>query len=91
MSRHHSAPMEVQIGDRRRRGVQIFSPAGKPLGIISSPKFAYPQHPANLTFAGKDRQTLYVTARKGLFRIPMKATGHPFPGKQIPKPAEPKP
>jgi gluconolactonase len=51
-------------------GVQIFSPAGSALGLIS-----FPEQPANVTFAGADRKTMYVTARTGLYRITM-----PIPG-----------
>lgn len=56
-------------------GVQVFSPAGEFLGNI-----AFPQHPANVTFGGPERRTLYVTARTGLYRCKMKAVGHVYPG-----------
>jgi gluconolactonase len=51
-------------------GLQVFSPQGKPLGIIS-----VPEQPANVTFAGPENRTLYVTARTSLYTIPMQATG----------------
>ena len=51
-------------------GVQIFSPAGKPLGLV-----AFPEQPANVTFGGADRKTMYVTARKGLYRVQMPIAG----------------
>ncbi len=54
-------------------GIQVFSPAGKLLGII-----AIPEQPANVTFGGPSNRTLYVTARKGLYRCEMEATGHQF-------------
>ncbi len=45
-------------------GVQVFSPAGEPLGIIALPK-----SPQNLAFSGKDRGTLYVVGRGSVYRI----------------------
>ena len=54
-------------------GLQVFNPQGKPLGVIS-----VPEQPANVTFAGPDNRTLYVTARTSLYTIPMQATGHVF-------------
>jgi gluconolactonase len=54
-------------------GLQVFSPAGKALGII-----AFPEQPANVTFGGKDLKTLYVTARTSVYTVPMEATGHLF-------------
>jgi len=57
-------------------GLQVFSPAGKLLGIIS-----LPEQPANVTFAGPDNKTLYVTARTSLYAIPMEVAGHVFPAK----------
>ena len=58
-------------------GLQVFAPSGKQLGIIK-----VPEHPANVTFGGKNNQTLYVTARKSLYAIDTEATGHVFPGPQ---------
>lgn len=55
-------------------GIQVFSPDGKALGII-----AFPEQPANCTFGGKDRKTLFVTARTSLYSVEMEATGHVFP------------
>nr|MDQ3331638.1 SMP-30/gluconolactonase/LRE family protein [Planctomycetota bacterium] len=43
-------------------GVQVFSPDGKLLGNIE-----LPEQPANVTFGGPDRKTLYATARTGLY------------------------
>ncbi len=54
-------------------GLQVFDPAGKPLGII-----AIPEPPANVTFGGADLKTLYVTARTSLYTAPMEAKGHRF-------------
>jgi gluconolactonase len=56
-------------------GLQVFDPSGKQLGII-----AIPEHPANVTFGGKDNKTLFVTARKSLYSVETEATGHVFPG-----------
>jgi gluconolactonase len=55
-------------------GIQVFDPAGRPLGILE-----FPEQPANCTFGGKDNKTLYVTARTSLYAVPMEATGHVFP------------
>lgn len=56
-------------------GIQVVSPDGKILGVI-----AFPEQPANVTFGGADRKTLYATARKSLYAVSMEATGHAFPG-----------
>ena len=56
-------------------GLQVFSPEGKQLGIIP-----VPEHPANVTFGGPGNHTLFVTARKSLYAIETKATGHVFTG-----------
>ena len=54
-------------------GLQVFDPLGKMLGVIS-----VPEQPANVTFAGPENRTLYVTARTSVYTIPMQATGHQF-------------
>lgn len=54
-------------------GIQVFDSAGKLLGILE-----VPEQPANVTFGGPDRQTLYVTARKSLYSARMQAVGHSF-------------
>lgn len=54
-------------------GVQVCDPQGKLLTII-----AVPEVPANVTFGGDDFQTLYITARKGLYRCPMPIKGLVF-------------
>lgn len=51
-------------------GVQIFSPAGKSLGLV-----AFPEQPANVCFGGDDWKTMYVTARAGLYRVKMPIAG----------------
>ena len=60
-----------------RIGVQVWSPAGEYLGNIE-----FPQQPANVTFGGKDRKTLYATCRTGFYSVPMQAQGHVFTGKE---------
>lgn len=54
-------------------GLQVFSPKGELLGIIS-----VPEQPANVTFGGPDMKTLFITARTSLYSAPMEATGHRF-------------
>ncbi len=54
-------------------GIQVVSPEGNVLGILE-----LPEPPANVTFGGPDRKTLYITARTSLYAIPMHATGHRF-------------
>lgn len=56
-------------------GVQVVSPDGKILGVVE-----FPEQPANVTFGGPNRKTLYVTARTSLYSVEMEATGHVFPG-----------
>lgn len=56
-------------------GLQIFRSDGKQLGIIS-----IPEHPANVTFGGPGHHTLFVTARRSLYAVETKATGHVFSG-----------
>lgn len=53
-------------------GVEVFSPAGTQLGLVQ-----FPEQPANVTFGGPDRSTMYVTARKGLYRVKMPVPGLP--------------
>jgi gluconolactonase len=52
-------------------GIQVFSDAGELLGIIQ-----VPEQPANCAFGGPDNRTLYITARKGLYRCVMPIPGH---------------
>lgn len=51
-------------------GVQVFDAKAQYLGTISVPR-----QPANVAFAGPGKQTLYITAREGLYRIKMLAKG----------------
>ncbi|MBL8870456.1 MAG: SMP-30/gluconolactonase/LRE family protein [Planctomycetaceae bacterium] len=59
-------------------GVQVCNRDGKLLTIIQVPEV-----PANVTFGGDDFKTLYITARKGLYRCPMPVAGLVF-GKSQP-------
>jgi gluconolactonase len=65
-SRNPYETTEVQTG------VHVISPAGKLLGRIPIPEDVI----TNLTFAGPDMKTLYVTAGKTLFRIDTTAAGY---------------
>ena len=56
-------------------GLQVFNPDGKHLGTIT-----IPETPANVSFAGKNNKTLYVTARSSLYTVEVEAQGHVFPG-----------
>jgi gluconolactonase len=54
-------------------GVWIFTPEGKPLGIIVVPEKA-----ANVTWGGPDRKTLYITASSSVYRIHLNSAGAPL-------------
>lgn len=45
-------------------GVQVFDIRGAYLGVIRVPR-----QPSNLAFSGPGKETLYITARQGLYRI----------------------
>src|SRR5215475_2417850 len=51
-------------------GVQVFDAKGEYLGTIKAGRQA-----ANVAFGGPDNQTLYLTAREGLYRVKMLAKG----------------
>jgi gluconolactonase len=57
-----------------KSAIQVVDASGKTLGLIQ-----VPEGPANCTFGGKDMKTLFVTARKSVYAIPMESTGHRFP------------
>ena len=50
--------------------VKIYSDKGERIGTIETP-----EAPANLTFGGSDRQTLFITARTGFYSIRMNVRG----------------
>lgn len=52
------------------RGVTVFDKDGKQIERIN-----VPESPANVCFGGKDRKTLFITARRGLYSIQMKYAG----------------
>lgn len=54
-------------------GVWIFSPEGKALGTILISEKA-----ANVTWAGADRKTLYITASSSIYRIHLNIAGAPL-------------
>lgn len=53
-----------------RKGVMVFDKAGKQVATID-----VPEGPANVCFGGKDRKTLFITARKSLYSIAMRTKG----------------
>jgi gluconolactonase len=53
-------------------GVQVYTAAGMLIGTIDVPEI-----PANCTFGGPDRKTLYITARTGLYRVETNVAGLP--------------
>ena len=57
-----------------RLGIQVISSAGKLVRILE-----FPEKPANCAFGGKDRKTLYVTARTSVYTMRLDARGHVFP------------
>ncbi len=54
-------------------GVWIFTAEGKPLGTI-----VIGEKVANLTWAGADRKTLYITASTSVYRVNLKIAGLPL-------------
>jgi gluconolactonase len=50
--------------------VHIYSPGGENITTIE-----IPEAPANVCFGGKDRRTLFITARKGLYSLRMRVRG----------------
>jgi len=51
-------------------GIQVFDGRGRYLGTIKVPR-----QPSNVAFAGGDKKTLFITARKGLYRVNMISQG----------------
>lgn len=52
------------------RAIQVFDRNGQSLESI-----AVPEVPANVCFGGKDKQTLFITARTGLYAVKMRVRG----------------
>ena len=53
-------------------GVYVITPEGELLGRIPIPEDLI----TNLAFGGPDRKTLYVTAGKTIFKIPLAVSGY---------------
>ncbi|WP_110831692.1 SMP-30/gluconolactonase/LRE family protein [Pedobacter nutrimenti] len=53
-----------------KTGVLICSPEGKMIDLIK-----VPSAPSNVCFAGRDKNILFITARKSVYVIPMKTKG----------------
>lgn len=53
-----------------RVGVQVLNPEGEHLETIETPK-----QPSNIAFGGPNRELLYITAREGLYRVPLLTRG----------------
>ena len=56
-------------------GVLVLRPDGSSWGTIE-----FPETPANCTFGGPERKTLYVTARTSLYRVELAVPGQPPAG-----------
>jgi gluconolactonase len=52
-------------------GIQVFSPKGEALGVITLPKGAQ-----NIAFGGPDKRTLYLVGRGAAYRIAMLSQGY---------------
>jgi gluconolactonase len=67
----------VAVRDQTRPGIYIYSPEGKELGYIKT------EIPTNVGFGrGKESRTLYITAGKSLYRIPVNKEGYQLPAKK---------
>jgi gluconolactonase len=51
-------------------GVEVYSPTGEQIVAI-----AIPERPTNVVFGGTDRQTLFITARTGIYSLRMAVRG----------------
>ncbi|MGC6566459.1 MAG: SMP-30/gluconolactonase/LRE family protein, partial [Akkermansiaceae bacterium] len=61
---------EGNIYTTSRGGIHVFDKSGKKLGVIDTP-----EHPANVCFGGEQYDTLFITARTGLYSVVTKAKG----------------
>jgi gluconolactonase len=52
------------------KAVSVFAPDGHKIGDLT-----VPEQPANVTFGGKDRKTLFITARTSVYKIRMNVKG----------------
>ncbi len=55
-----------------RRGIVIYTPSGDVIGSID-----VPEQPSNLCFGGPGHTTLFITAAKSLYAVPMNVRGVP--------------
>jgi gluconolactonase len=55
-----------------QNAVLVFDPNGQEIASIK-----VPENPTNLTFAGKDRRTLFITARSTAYTLRMRVAGPP--------------
>lgn len=53
-----------------RGAVQVYSPQGNKIASLK-----IPERPANVTFGGKDRRTLFISARTGFYSLKMSVRG----------------
>jgi gluconolactonase len=53
------------------KGVTVYSPSGQLLTHLDVPE----EWTANVCFGGKDRKTLFITASKGVYVVPMRVKG----------------
>jgi gluconolactonase len=60
----------VYLTTNGKKAVDIFSPNGVLLESIE-----IPQQPSNLCFGGKERNELFITARKSIYRVALNAYG----------------
>lgn len=61
-----------------RGGVHVYKGDGTKIGVIP-----VPEHPANACFGGDDFKTLFITARKSLYAVPMNVAGHKVQSKDV--------
>lgn len=60
----------VYLTDPRGKAVLVYNPKGENIEKID-----IPEGPANITFGGKDKQTLFITARTSLYSVKMRVKG----------------
>lgn len=60
----------VYVTQPDQSAIDVFDPQGDRLGRIE-----FPAKPANCAFAGPDRKTLYVTARRSIYAVRMNVAG----------------
>jgi gluconolactonase len=53
-------------------GICVLTAQGKPLGRVPIPE----DYVTNLAFGGPERKTLYVTAGKSIYKVPVTVSGY---------------